>query len=227
MGHEGVRVATPQTQQERRQFGRIDLEPPLRGMLDEFPIRVVEASVTGVRVEHDVRIMPAPSRLLRIEWDHKVLEFRCMIARSMLFRLGRTASEKSVYHSGIRILEWIGDAERMLRELIANRVIRALEDQKENARGIPPIGEYVYQVGKGDRFRRCELNGKEWRKSETTDRSQPPSGFTVSAELAPPSVDLLCRTYEREDENGRRLTQMLAELSIKKEEGGTTRRYVP
>jgi hypothetical protein len=218
-------VAVPQ--QERRQFGRIDLDPPLRGTLDEYPVRLIEVSVTGLRVEHDTRIMPSPSRRLRVQWDFETLEFRCVIARSTLFRLAKSGGEKSVYHSGIKILEWVGDSEKLIRKLIAERVIRALEEQKANARGNFPIGHYTYQVGKGDRFRRCELTGDQWRKTETTDRTQPPGGFTVSIEVAPHEVEMLCLTYEQTTEEGRRLTQILAELSISKDEGTPTRRYVP
>ena len=114
-----------------------------------------------------------------------------------------------------------------LREFIADRVTRALEEQKANARGIPPVGKYTFQVGKGDRYRRCEFIDNAWRKTDTTTPQQPANGFTVSAELESTTVDLLCRTYETTTEEGRRLTQMLAELSIKKTEGTPTRRYVP
>lgn len=212
---------------DRRQYGRIDLDQPLKGFLDEFPVRVIEVSVSGLRVEHEMRIVPAPTRRIRVDINGKTLEFGCVVARSTLFRLARDANEKSIYHSGIRILESIGDAEMQLREFIADKVTRALDEQKANARGFPPIGRYTFEVGKGDRFRRCEFVDGAWRKSETTNSQQPPNGFTVSAELEPAAVDLLCRTFETTTEEGRRLTQMLAELSIRKTEGGPTRRYVP
>ena len=212
---------------DRRQFGRIDLDQPLRAFLDEIPVRVIEVSVTGMLLEHDARIVPAPTRKIRVEMDDKTLQFGCVVARSTLFQLAKNASEKSIYRSGIRILESVGESENDLRGFIARRVMHALEEQKANARGVPPIGNYVFQVGKGDRFRRCELVNKEWRKSETTERQQPAGGFTVSAELDVAAVELLCRTWENTTDEGRRLTQMLAELSISKDEGGSPRKYVP
>lgn len=214
------------TSQDRRQYGRIDLAEPLSGLLDDVPVRVVEVSVSGMRVEHDARIVPAPTRRIRIDWNGRKMEFGCVVARSILFKLAKDAREKSIYHSGLRILEAIGDSEQVLREFIADRVTRALEEQKANARGVPPIGSYTFQVGKGDRYRRCEFDGS-WKKMDTTSNTQPPNGFTVSAELDPAAIDLLCKTYEQTTEQGRRLTRMLAELSIKKNEGGPTRRYVP
>jgi len=212
---------------ERRQYGRIHLEPPLRGLVDDTRVEVIEASVCGFRIAHDARFMPAATRRIRVDWDDKTLEFGCVIARSTLHRLAQSEAEKSIYHSGIRLLDSVGDSEKMLRDLIMTRVVRALQEQKENARGIPPVGQYSYQVGKGDRFRRCEFVDGKWKKTETTNRHQPPNGFTVSAELAPDSVDLLTETYERTSDEGRRLTQILAELSISKTEGTPTRRYQP
>ncbi|HSP15079.1 MAG TPA: hypothetical protein VLV78_10025 [Thermoanaerobaculia bacterium] len=212
---------------ERRAFGRIELDPPLRGFLDEIPVSVVDASVSGFRVAHGARISPAPTRHIRVEWEEKTMEFGCVVARSTLFRLAQRPDEKSIYHSGVRILEPVGDSEDVLRELIAQRVIRALEEQKANARGIPPLDTYNYQVGKGDRFRRCEMIDGVWRKVETAIRQQPVDGFTVSAEVEAREVDLLCKTYEQTTDEGRRLTKILAQLSISKEEGTGTRRYVP
>jgi hypothetical protein len=212
---------------ERRAFGRIELDPPLRGFLDEIPVSVVDVSVSGFRVAHDARIAPAPTRRIRLEWDDKEMEFGCVVARSTLFRLARTASEKSIYHSGVRILEPVGESEAHLRDLIARRVIRALEEQKANARGIPPLDNYTYRVGKGDRFRRCELIEGVWRKVETAIRTQPTEGFTVAAETSSREVEILCETYEQTTEEGRRLTRILAQLSISKDEGTGTRRYTP
>ena len=222
-----LRESVAESNHDRRQYGRIDLDQPLKGFLDEFPVRVIEVSVSGLRVEHEMRIVPAPTRKIRIDVKGKTLEFGCVVARSTVFRLAKEANEKSIYHSGIRILESVGNAEMQLREFIADRVTRALDEQKANARGIPPIGPYTFQVGKSDRFRRCEFIDGAWQKSDTGSSQQPPNGFTVSAELESASVDLLCRTFEKTTEEGRRLTQMLAELSIKKTEGGPTRRYVP
>jgi hypothetical protein len=222
-----VRESVADQNQDRRQYGRIDLDRPLKGFLDEFPVRVIEVSVSGLRVEHDLRIVPAPTRKIRVEVSGRTLEFGCVVARSTLFRLAKEVSEKSIYHSGIRILESVGDSEMRLREFIADRVTRALDEQKANSRGLPPLGPYTFQVGKGDRFKRCEFIDGAWRKTDSTTSLQPANGFTVSAEIDPATIDLLCRTFEQTTEEGRRLTQMLAELSIKKTEGGPTRRYVP
>ena len=216
-----------QQESDRRRFGRIDLEKPLKGFVGDVLVSVVEVSIVGFRVLHEQRFPPGDESEVRIEWDGRQMRFGCHIVRSTLFRLGRTPAEKSVYQSGIRIDRSYEESDTVLRDLIAHRVIRALDEQKANARGVPPVLNYVYQVGKGDRYRRCELNDGRWRKFDTTRAEQPVEGFTVSAETDPAHVDMLCKTYEVMASEGRRLTKMLAELSIRKTEGTPTRRYIP
>lgn len=214
-------------ERERRRFGRIDLEEPLQGMIGAIPVNVVEVSLVGLRVMHEVRFPAGEDSEVRVSWQGREMHFRCYIVRSTLFKLAKTAADKSLFQSGVRLDEPFGDSENVLRELIAQRVMRAIREQKENAYGIPSLGPFTYQVGKGDRYRRCDLAGGTWRKFDTTRPEQPAEGFTVSAELDPVQIEVLCRTYEFLGPEGRRLTKMLAELSIKKTEGGPTRRYIP
>jgi hypothetical protein len=212
---------------DRRRFGRIDLEQPLKGAIGSIPVDVVEVSVGGFRVMHESRFIPGEDGEVRIDWQGKEMRFSCSVVRSTLFKLAKTPADKSTYQSGVRIGQAVGDSEATLRDLIAHRVMRALAEQKENARGIPPTLDYTYQVGKGDRYRRCELTEGKWRRFDTTRPEQPVEGFTVSAEVEPAQVDMLCKAYEVMGTEGRRLTKMLAELSIRKTEGTPTRRYVP
>jgi len=85
----------------------------------------------------------------------------------------------------------------------------------------------VHQPEKGELLRRCEYIDGEWRKSETSRTQQPPNGFTISADVDLDHVEMLCETWETTTAEGRRLTQLLAELSISREEGVPVRRYVP
>ncbi|MEO6487497.1 MAG: hypothetical protein ABIO78_06095, partial [Thermoanaerobaculia bacterium] len=73
----------------------------------------------------------------------------------------------------------------------------------------------------------CEWIEGRWRRSDSVTSEQPHTGFTVSADLHPSQVDLLCKTFEGSNDEGRRLTRILAELSIKKTEGTPIRKYEP
>jgi hypothetical protein len=215
------------TGQERRRYGRIKLDESLPAMFGETRARVVELSIVGFRIAHEGRLQVGERRPLAVEWQGAAIELSCSLVRSTLSRLAKKMGEQSIYHSGLRIVETSRESFERLRELIGERILRALEEQKANARGIPPLAAYMYQPEKGDLFRRCEFVDGAWRKSETIRTTQPPNGFTVAAEVAPQYVELLCETWERTTEEGRRLTQLLAELSVSKAEGVPTRRYVP
>lgn len=212
---------------ERRRYGRIKLETPLVAEFAGARARVLEISVAGVLIAHEGKLASHTTHELSIDWDGARLQFLCRVARSTLWRLAKSTGEKSIYHTGLRILEAQGDSLTRLRQLLAERIIRALEEQKANARGIPPLAAYMYQPGKGELYRRCEFIDAVWRKSETIRATQPANGFTVSADVEPEHVEILCKTWEMTTTEGRRLTQLLAELSIDKKEGVPVRRYVP
>ena len=212
---------------ERRRFGRVKLELPLAARFGESRVRILEMSILGFLIAHEGRFQPGDTRHLGLEWDGSKIELICRIARSTLYRLAKAMGERSLYHSGLQIMESVGNSYQRLRELMAQRIIRALEEQKANARGIPPLAAYMYQPEKGELFRRCELIDGVWRKTETIHPDQPREGFTISAEVDPYHVEMLCETWQTTTTEGRRLTQMLAALSVDRAEGIPTRRYVP
>jgi PilZ domain-containing protein len=210
----------PSRGEERRRYGRVQLAESLPATVDGIPVHVVEISVSGARLLHEQRLPRAITNTLRIAWAGDEIKLKCEAVRSMLVKIGE-------YQSGVRFVNTGDESERLLRELIGEHVTRALNEQIANARGVPPLGGYTYQVGKGDVYRRCEFVGGLWRKTETRDSSQPHNGFTISADADPGQVQMLCQTWLACDEAGRHLTQILAQLSIDKNEGVPTRRYVP
>lgn len=203
------------------------LDEPLPARYGELRVAVIDLSLRGFRIAHEDRLAPGDVRTLTIDWHGSQIAIGCSVVRSVLARLAKAAGERSLYHSGLMVVETSRESFERLRELIAERVMRALDEQKANARGIPPLAAYMYQPEKGELYRRCEYIGGHWRKSETSRPAQPMSGFTISAEVPPHHVEMLCRTWESTTAEGRRLTRLLAELSISRVEGIPTRRYTP
>lgn len=213
---------------ERRRYGRIHPEPALRGSVDAIPVFVSEVSMTGARVLHESRLPRASSlHALWFDWQEKTLRFKATFVRTTIRRLARKPGEKTLYETGLHFSAAEENSDQILRELVAEYVIRAINEQLANAHGIPPLAAYSYQSGKGDQYRRCEFVDGIWRKSDTRSPDQPDKGFTISAEIDPVEIELLCRTWELCDAGGRYLTQLLAQLSISKAEGVPTRRYEP
>jgi hypothetical protein len=213
--------------EDRRRFHRIHLDTPLPAYLRDVSVNVIDLSLAGARIVSDARFSPGTEHELTFDWNEHSARISCSVVRCTLFSFAKAPGEKSLYQSGLRFTETTEASDRTLRELIGSYVIRALEEQKANARGLPPLGQYAYVVGKGDRYRRCELVDGKWRRTDTTKPDQPRDGFTISADISPYYIDLLCQTYQLTDEEGKKLTQTLAQLSISKAEGVPTRRYLP
>ena len=136
-------------QPERRRYGRIRLDEPLVARLGETPVRVLELSVVGFLVAHEARLVPGTTQHLKVDWQNDEIEMECNVVRSTLYRLAKNLGDKSVYHAGLRIVRFARDDFDRLRHLIAERVVRALDEMKANARGIPPLAAYMYQPFKG------------------------------------------------------------------------------
>jgi hypothetical protein len=211
----------------KRQFERIHFEHPIPARLGDQPVRVLDLAIGGARVLGSTKVTPGTARELRIDWEGKTIQLKCNVTRCILLTFATGTEKVSTYDIGLRIVESIGESDQVMRELIATFVMKALDEQRANWEGIPPVGPYVHLEGKANRYRRCEHVSGDWKISATTRPEQPLNGFTVSAEVAPHYIDMLCKTYETTDDEGRRLTRILAELSINRAEGVPTRRYIP
>src|SRR5947208_4433293 len=189
---------------------------------------LVDLSRTGVRVAHQGAV-PAIGQVCRLEfnWEGRAVVLDCKVMRNELVKLAKSAAEKSIYHAGLHIEQAHGESEATLRELIADVVARALDEQKANARGIPAEAAQVFQTSKGTDLLRFELLNGSWRRTATTRPEQPANGFTISASEDREHIEMLCHTFANSDEPGRRLIKMMAELSISQTEGVPTRRYTP
>jgi hypothetical protein len=206
----------------------VKLPRPLGGRAGASRIFLVDASVEGIRVAHQ-GTLPAVGQNCHIsfDWEGHPIELECVVIHTALFRLAKSAEEKSVYHAGLRITEAQGDSRAVLRQLVADCVARALDEQKANARGVPAAAAQTFHTGKGSEYLRCELVDGAWRRTSTSRPEQPANGFTVSAEENRAEIEMLCSTFETADAAGRKLIQTMAEMSISKSEGVPTRRYNP
>lgn len=219
-------MSTPPT--ERRKVQRIRLVRPLQGRAGSAKIYLVDASVEGIRIAHQ-GALPAIGQTTRVEfdWEGHRIELECAVVHNTLFKLAKSAAEKSIYQAGLRIIEASASSRNTLRKLVADCVARALDEQKANARGVPAEAAQSFQTGKGTEYLRCELIDGSWRRTSTTRPDQPANGFTVSAEEDRAQIEMLCQTFETSDTAGRKLIQTMAEMSISKNEGIPTRRYSP
>ena len=211
----------------KREFERVHFEHPIPAQLSGQPVAVVDLAIGGARLLGTARVTPSSNHELRIDWEGETIILKCTVTRCVIQTFATKPDQSSTYEIGVRIVETIGESDRKLHHLIATFVLRAIDEQRANWSGVPPIGPYVHIEGKSGRYRRCQFFNDDWSIAETTKPDQPANGFTVSAEVSPRYIRMLCETWEKADDEGRRLTRILAELSINKAEGVPTRRYIP
>lgn len=214
---------------ERRRVQRVRLMQPLRASVDGTKAFVVDLSLSGLRVLHqdDLGEVARPC-VVRTEWDGCRLELRCRIVRTTLHQAGN-ASGRALYHSGLSITEALGVSSIALRRLVEHHVERALDEQKANARGIPPpLAAQSFQTGAPTAFVRHELNLGRWREIVTATAAQPDDGFTIGAQTTRAEVEMLRRAYEAATSPGERvMIRRLAALSVTAGEVVQARRYLP
>ena len=215
---------------ERRRVQRVKLIEPLRGQIDSLRIYVVDVSLRGVRIAHQESIGGIGDVVtLRTVWDGRNIELRCQLVRTVIHRAPSSATGRTLYHSGAVIKETKGASAFALRALVEWHIVRAIDEQKANARGVPAMAAQSFQTGNASVYKRHELVAGRWRETTTSDPTQPQNGFTVAATHTPAEVEMLRSAFERGDHDtgGRELIWRLAQLSISSAEGIPTRRFMP
>lgn len=201
---------------------------PLPGKIGGRRIFVLDLSRDGLRVAHQDSI-GAPGERFRIEftWDGHHVAVDATLTHSRMQRAAGVANTRSVYHSGFTIVAASRATDQELRAIIAWHVERALDEQKANARGIPAMAARSFQTGSGKEYIRHIYTAGAWHQTHTTEASQPPNGFTISAAESRDEVHMLRSAWEAGDGAARAIIQKMAELSISRAEGIPTRRYTP
>lgn len=211
---------------ERRKYQRVTFARPVAGKLGSSRVFVVDVSISGARIAHQGELPKTQTHKVAFEWQGDTISFDCEVMRTEVDRPNSDPS-KVVYQSGVRFVAAYGQSAALLRGLIAEHVMRALDEQKANARGIPPLAT-VFQSGiKDQSYVTYRYVRNQWVRTETKDSQQPLDGFTVSSKEDPLQIEMLCKTYESSDYSGRKMIRQMAELSISAAESVPTRRYRP
>jgi hypothetical protein len=191
---------------ERRAYQRLTLVAPLDGWFGDFAVRLIDVSASGAQIEHDDPIPDDARGLLRFYWRGHEVEI-----------LAETARTIQSNRAGLRFLE-DNDTLRGLLAASAADLVRALEANARGDRAANVIGDETLTAA----WRRPASGFVQWTFDEhggwhavySSEPDQPEHGFTISAAEEDDQVEMLCRTYETGDDEARRLTRLLAELSV-------------
>ncbi|HUP47207.1 MAG TPA: PilZ domain-containing protein [Thermoanaerobaculia bacterium] len=199
--------------EERREFQRLRIDPPIPATFGKRAVSVVEVGILGARVRHADAI-PEEYGELRFTSGGNEVVLRCEVVR-------RTGEAPSL-ESGIRFLAAVGESGDRLRELLARLVAHEFEVRRNLPKHSIPV-EATVDGDKTVRGRdagflcyRLEKNG-HWERHRAFLPEQPATGFTVARWVEPAEIKRLCQVYEAADKEGRRLIQLFAELSVSDE----------
>jgi hypothetical protein len=189
---------------ERRLYQRLTLVEPLDGWFGDFAIRLIDVSATGALIEFDEPIHDDARALLRFYWRGHAIELLAETARTLERR------------AGLKFLEDNDALCRLIAES-ATELLLAFEANAQGDRAANVVGEETMTSSwrrPASGYVRWILNGGVWHSESAAHADQPPDGFTIAAGESDEQVALLCSTYESGDIEARRLTRMLAELSV-------------
>jgi hypothetical protein len=102
------------------------------------------------------------------------------------------------------------DPEEILRAQLAN----AAGDRAHNVIGGDATLTAASDIPASDIFLSFHLGANGWKRRRSLLPDQPEDGFTVRASVPQHEIDLLCATYEEGDDESRRLTRLMAQLSV-------------
>ena len=190
---------------ERRAYQRLSLTEPLDGWFGDFTVRLVDVSASGAQIVHDEPIPGNARGLLRFFWRGQEVEILATTARTI--QEDRTGLHFLEDNETLRTLIAMSAAD-LLRAMEANargdRGANTFGDETLTAAWHRPIAGYISWI----------FENGAWHARPSRDHRQPANGFTISAAEADDQVEMLRRTYEDGDAEARRLTRMLAELSV-------------
>lgn len=208
-------------------FQRIALVDQLVGTLNGCKAVVLDISLSGALIAHQIGTSPGDRVALRFEWKGDAIYVIGRVTRTEIHKPALRLS-RSVYRSGVSFQEFVGHSEKNLRTMVGDLVARALDEQRANARGIPAQAASSVQRGSSTRgFLALRFINGAWRRLESIDPAQPLDGFTVSIEEQAGQVAMLCSTYEKLATAERKLIRDIAALSLSNNGGIPTRRYEP
>ena len=190
---------------------------------------IVDVSLHGFRIAHQENPgIVGKTHTIAFEWHGHRASFQCELRWMQIQRsTGRASLGKNLYHAGYRIVEGNEESQAVIRDIVLEYVMRALDEQKANARGVPALAAQSFQTGAARQYARHEFENGAWRETKTSDPKQPANGFTVGADHSQDEIDMLREAWSTGDIDTRMMIRKMAELSTSTESGIPTRRFTP
>ncbi|HXG58694.1 MAG TPA: PilZ domain-containing protein [Thermoanaerobaculia bacterium] len=198
--------------EQKRNAERLPLPVPFEATAGTLPVRVVEISLIGCRIEHEERLPIGGALQLRFTWRGKEIVVPARVARMEVRALSAKGAK---YESGLKFASNTGEAPAVLQSLVSSYV-------EESPKPVPdpfvraPFLRYDDEEELSRPYVECSLIGGKWHRRYVSRPKQPVEGFTTIIPSDEKELDLLCRTYEMADPETRRLIRLSLELAMTK-----------
>lgn len=189
--------------EERREFQRLHLDPPLLGTFGDQSVVIAEMGVLGAGIRHE-EPLAAKVAELHTTYGDAPIRMRCEVVRCV-----------NGTYSGLRFTAALGESGDHLRRMLGDLVLKAFEGRREAPTGPINVVDGDRTVrGTDAQFLCYRLESGVWTKRRVFLPEQPAVGFTVARGEDSAEMQRLCRVYAASDDEGRRLIRLFAELSV-------------
>lgn len=199
--------------EERREFQRLRLDPPIQGTLGTAAVTILEIGVLGARVRHGETLDQKEAEL-RFSHRDEEISLRCEIVRSLPSQQAQYAD--GGFESGLRFVAALGESGDRLRAMLGELVTREMQNRRAmpiESFGQPVDGDKTVR-GLDAEYLCYRLENGAWTRKRIFLPEQPAVGFTVARSADSEEMQHLCRVYQASDAEGRRLIRLFAELSV-------------
>ena len=213
--------------EQKRNAERLPLDAPIEGTASGSPVKIVELSAIGCRIEHKEKLNLGSATTLKFKWNDIAVELRARVARMQL-RPGM------VYESGLQFADSLEEAPEVMRSIIASLTADELPPEimpteTATTETAPPLPaeEDVEEMEMAEavdfedidvtarvkaKYVECRLENGVWHRQPVAVVLQPPEGF-ITLPADDQELDMLCKSYEYADPDTRRLIRISLELT--------------
>ena len=205
--------------EQKRAAERLPLDSPIDASAGGYPVKIVEMSAIGCKIEHRDKLSLNSTITVKFKWEDFPVQLPAKVMRQQL-RPGMT------YESGLKFADSLELAPDIMRAIVATLVKKELPP--EIAIPQPVIEEELIYSAAADEFEdlpvppptapamqyiECRLDDDGmWHRRPVSAAIQPDEGFiTIPADDG--ELDELCKTYGYADPDTRRLIRISLELA--------------
>lgn len=202
---------------QKRNAERLPLESPIEGTASGSPVKIVDLSAIGCKIEHKEKFSLNTIVTLKFVWQDYPVDLKAKVVRMQL-RPGMT------YESGLQFAKTLEEAPDVIRAIIASLAAKDLPQEVKEVTGpvddlddldlsqVVDFEDIDMSVRQKPKFVECSLENGKWARRMVAAAVQPTEGFiTLPAEDN--ELDMLCKSYEYADPETRRLIRISLELT--------------